>query len=540
VDLRGFERGAKTLFSFPSSKRLALAVVATALLALYMGCSQQFLLYILVVLPMVLRFAARSFITFRRAYGMVPLFLLWGAFMSHFGVHSPLMVVPPSLLMAVPVRFLSSSKWKRYLPAALALPAVAAQTTNWVYLTVTAVLTLAVIFSVELYAVFLRKQLDHYGGIELFEAYLSYTLVRDKETLERALLDVSSRRSIPVYALDLLDESGVWGIIVVPHVHPGPYRDVGSSRLPFHVLESASKRGLECVVFHGASTHSEDLVSELDARRLAEATVSGVGEILCEGHQLGVGSYTDGTVRAVAFALEGGWNIVFTERVNGGMEDIPLNFAEEIGPHTVLVDLHNGFDEPRPSPTLDDALGKSLVSCARAAIGQALSGIRDGWTIGVASLRSGWEDEIGSAGVSAFTLARNGECVFVVVYDANNMVRSYRDRLYELTSQLCTTTLIATSDTHELTGSRAGSTYHPLGYRYPLDSAWASIKLLYSQATQSCKPLRYRLRRFYVDAQFLDPIKLEELSKRTDKLVNGALLLFAFVAALFAVPLLFR
>jgi Predicted membrane protein len=196
------------------------------------------------------------------------------AFLSHFGVHSPLMVVPPSLLMAVPTRFLSSSKWKRYLPAALALPAVAVQTTNWVYLTVTAFLTLAVIFSVELYAVFLRKQLNRYGGIELFEAYLSYTLVRDKETLERALLDVSSRRSIPVYALDLLDESGVWGIIVVPHVHPGPYRDVGSSRLPSHVLESASKRELECVVFHGASTHSEDLVSELDARRLAEATVS--------------------------------------------------------------------------------------------------------------------------------------------------------------------------------------------------------------------------------------------------------------------------
>jgi len=540
VDLEGFERGARTLFSFPSSKRLALAVVATALLAFYMGCSQHFLLYILVVLPMTLRFAARRFITFRRAYGMVPLFLLWGALLSSFGVRSPLMVVPPSLLMMVPLRFLASSKWKRYLPAALALLAVAVQTTNWVYLAATTALTLAVISSVELYTAFLRKQLAHYGGIGLFEAYLSYALVRDKKALERALLDVSIRQSTPVYALDLLDENGVWGTIVIPHVHPGPYRDVGSSRLPSHILESASKQGIECVVFHGASTHSEDLVSELDARNVAETAVSGVGEILCEGRRLGVGSYTDGTMRAVAFALEGGWNVVFAERVDGGMEDIPLNFAEEIGPRTVLVDLHNSFDEPRPSPTLGDALGKSLVSCARAAIGRAQSEIQDGWTIGVASLRSGWEDEIGSAGVSAFTLVRNAKCVFVVVYDANNMVRSYRDRLYELTAQLCATTLIATSDTHELTGSRAGSTYHPLGYRYPLDNAWASIRLLYSRTTQSCKPLRYRLRRFHVDAQFLDPIKLEGLSERTDTLVNGALLLFAFVAALFAVPLLFR
>ncbi len=540
VDLEGFERGAKKLFSFPSSKKLAPAVLATALLAFYMGCSQPFLLYILVVLPMALRFAARRFITFRRAYGMVPLFLLWGAFLSYLGVHSPLMVVPPSLFMTVPVRFLASSKWKRYLPAALALLAVAVQTTNMVYLAVTVALILTVIFSVELYAMFLRKQLDQYGGIKLFEAYLSYTLVRDKETLERALLGVSTWRSIPVYALDLLDEDGVWGVIIIPHAHPGPYRDIGSSRLPSLIMESAHKRGLACVVFHGASTHSEDLVSELDARKVAEAAVSDVGEILCEGHRLGVGCSTDGTMRAVAFALEGEWNIVFTERMDGGMEDVPLNFAEEIGPRTVLVDLHNSFDDPRPSPTLGDALGKSLVSCARVAIEQALSEIQDGWTIGIASLCSGWGDEIGSAGVSAFTLVRDDQCAFIVVYDANNMMRSYRDRLYELTSQLCTTTLIATSDTHELTGSRAGSTYHPLGYRYPLDTAWASIKLLYSQATQSSKPLRYRLRRFHVDAPFLDSTKLEELSKRTDTLINKALLLFAFIATLFTTPLLFR
>lgn len=538
MDLRGFERGAKALFSFPSSKRLALAIAVASLLAFCAGCSPLFLLYILAVLPVTLRFAASRFVTFRRAYGMVPLFLLWGALLSYLGVRSPLMVVPPSLLMTLPSRFLSNARWKRYLPAASALLAVAVQSIDPSYLAASAILVAATVFSVELYTMFLRRQLDPFGGIGFFEAYLSYTLKRDKEALEQGLLNVSVRRRVPVYALDLLDGGSIWGTIVIPHVHPGPYRDVGSSRLPYLVTEAARKRELKCTVFHGASTHSEDLVRELDALEVAETAASGSGEILCEGYRVGVGCSSDGSTRAVALALEGGWNIVFVERLDGGMEDIPLNFAEVVGPHTVLVDMHNSFDNPRPSPNPDDQLGRSLVSCARAAIEQASSKIRGGWAIGVAQLPGGWGEEIGSAGVSAFALTSEEDRVFAVVYDANNMARSFRDRLYKLASQLHATVLIATSDTHELTGSRAGSTYRPLGYRYPLETASATIAQLYNQAIRNRRPLHYRLRRFYVEAPFLDASKLEELSKRVSTLVNGAVSLLAFLTASFIVPLL--
>jgi len=536
VDLKGFERGARATFSFPSAGKLALIVAATALLSKHAGCPPLFLFYALVALPLALRIAAPQFVTLRRAYGLVPLFLLWCSLASAIGSRSPLVFVPPSLLVMLPLRFLASSRWKMYLPALLSLALVAPQG-SVLHLTLAAALTGAAAAAIEAYARYARRLLAPYGGLELLKAYLSYALARDKSSLERALLKLSRQHRAPIYALDLLDERGAWCTVVVPHVHPGPFRDVGSSRLPSLIAEAARKRGLECVVLHGASTHGEDLVRELDAARAAEMAVSLSGEVLCEGQALGLGVSSDGAIRAVALALEGGWSIVFVERLKGGMEDVPLQLVEEVGGKTVLVDLHNSFDEVRPSPSPTDALGRAIVANARAAVEWARSNVRGGWRIGTASARGGWGEEVGSAGVRALALIRGTCSLFVVVYDANNALREFRDRFYELATSSCATILLATSDTHELTGSRAGSTYRPLGFRTRPDEAWALATELYQRALQNARALTYRLRRFYVEAPFLDPHKLERLSNCADRLLARLALLIALLATSFFAPL---
>ena len=537
MDLRGFERGARALFSFPSSKRLALAVAAAALLAAYARCPPLFLFYALAALPLTLRAAAPRFITLRRAYGMVPLFLLWGSLASTLKPHSPLIFVPPSLLMTLPLRFLAENWWRAYLPAALALALVASQGSA-PHLALAAAMVGASAAAVEAFALHARRVLAPYGGLELVKAYLSYALARDKRALESALLALSRERRVPVHALDLLDDRGVWGIVVIPHVHPGPFRDVGSSRLPSLIAAAARKRGLECVVLHGASTHGEDLASELEAAKLADAVVSLSGETLCEGSTLGLAAACDGVTRAVALALEGGWNVVFVERVNGGMEDIPLQLADDVNGNTVIVDLHNSFDDPRPSPSPGDALHSSIAANVRSAIALARARACGGWRVGIASVEGRQGEEVGSAGVRVVTLARESCELLVAVYDANNALRSFRDRFYELSSKSCATILLATSDTHELTGARAGSTYRPLGSETSPDAAWTLVAGLHQRALQTSTTLRYRLRRLYADGRFLDPQKLEILSRRADKLLTALLLLLALLTLTFAAPLL--
>jgi len=537
VDLRGFERGARASFSFPSSRRLALITAVAALFAACAGCPPLFLFYASAALPLTLRVAAPRFITLRRAYGLVPLFLLWCSLVSTLRPRNPLIFVPPSLLMLLPLRFFASARWRMYLPAALALAIVASQG-SLLHLALAAALTGVAVAIVEAYVLHARKTLAPYGGLELVTAYLSYALTRDKGALERVLLKLSRERRVPVYALDLFDERGAWGTVVVPHVHPGPFRDIGSSRLPSLVVEAARKRGLECVVLHGASTHGEDLVSELDAARVAEAAASLLGEALCEGRALGLGASSDGVTRAIALALESGWSLVFVERLNGGMEDVPLQLAEEVGDRVVLVDLHNSFDDPRPSPSPGDAVGRSIIANARAAIEVARTNACSGWSAGIASAQGKWNEEVGSAGVSVLALTRENCSLLVAVYDANNALRSFRDRFYELAAGSCAIVLLATSDTHELTGSRAGSTYRPLGFETRPDNAWALVVELHRRVLQNSHTLLYRLRRFYVEASFLDPQKLEYLSKCANRLLARLLLLTALLTLIFLAPLL--
>lgn len=526
------------LFSLPRLRTLVFLITVALVIAFYVRCSLIYLVHTTLVLSLLLKLSAPRLITVKRALGLTPFFIAWCALITFMRGYSPLFLTPPSLLLSTVTRFISNRRSWSLMILATTLAAIFLDGGGVTAVTVHLTLSSLAIVLTELYIHKLDNELRVFGGIEVLTAYLNYALVGVREQLASLLARISVNRSVPVYALDLLDGEEIWGTVVIPHVHPGPFRNFGSSSLPQKFVEEASRRGLFCMVLHGASAHSEDLAREEETETLVKQVLTGSGETLCTGSSLGIAERSNGVHRAVALALEGGWSLTVIERIDGGMEDIPLSFTEALGPYAILVDAHNSYESPRPSPTLGDPLGTSLIHCASSAMSAARKHVVDGWRIAVAQKVGKFDSELGSAGVAMLQLSHeSGLKLLLISFDANNMVRAVRDAIYSMIGGHSAIVIAATTDTHELTGVRPGSTYEPLGAKQNAE-AYAHLVRDLVECSGTPKALRYRLRKLNFSSLYLDLEKLQRLSKTVDTMLTKALAIYAFCFITFFIPLL--
>ncbi|MEM0344427.1 MAG: DUF2070 family protein [Thermofilaceae archaeon] len=536
MGLEGFERGARMLFSFPKIQVLLPMIAALFAVALYIRCSIVYLIHVTALLPLLLKLSAPRLITAKRALGLTPFFIAWGILVTLLRGYSPLLITPPSLLISTATRFVSNKRSWPLLMLTLPLALILLEGGGTVAATIHIVLSTTILLLIEKFVRTLERELRDFGGLEVLMAYLNYALGGSTEQLAGLLTRISVEKRVPVYALDLLDDNGVWGIVVVSHVHPGPFRNFGSSLLPRLFIEEAQRAGIFCMVLHGASTHSEDLARGEDAITLVKRVLAGSGETLCTGSSLGVAERSNGTHRAVALSLEEGWSLVIVERVDGGMEDVPLSLMNAIGPKVILVDAHNSYEQVRPSPTLEHPLGASLLQCAASAVSSAREHVTSGWVIAAAQKPGHLGSELGGAGIAMLQLSsESGPNLLIVSFDANNMVRSVRDDLYDKLREPNTIVIFATTDTHELTGMKPGSTYDPLGAKQDADTYIRVINELAIDRMPR-KPFRYRLRVFEFPSKYLDLDKLQRMSKVVETMLGRAMAIFTFCFATFFIP----
>ncbi|MEM2111299.1 MAG: DUF2070 family protein, partial [Candidatus Bathyarchaeia archaeon] len=114
------------------------------------------------------------------------------------------------------------------------------------------------------------KSLDTLGmnsfgiaSMKLFKAFLANWTEGLKEPFEEILEQLSEERNIEVSLIAFKSESRLKALIVVPNLHPGPFKNIGSSPIPGLLQESLEKK-FGCVVSvpHGISGHELDLSSQ--------------------------------------------------------------------------------------------------------------------------------------------------------------------------------------------------------------------------------------------------------------------------------------
>lgn len=312
--------------------------------------------------------------------------------------------------------------------------------------------------------------------IPLFRAFILAWAEELNEPLEDQITRVGEVRDLSVDALIYSDSAGdCRAALVVPYIHPGPFRNVGGSILPKVLSERLSERlGCEVLVPHGISTHESDLTRSGDAERVAEAVSSSlrvVGDIALASPVVWV---KRGGAQ-VACQMFGDIALITLTLSPKSYDDLPVELGERIteaaaamGVTATVVDAHNSIQQEN---MLSDSDVDNLYHTAVEAIKDAKEAPRHAFSIGAARVvprEWGLDDGMGPCGVAALAVSlENGQsCVYVVV-DGNNMRSGLRERIIAALRPLDVDSAeVLTSDTHLVNAIGATTRgYYPIGER---------------------------------------------------------------------------
>ena len=314
-------------------------------------------------------------------------------------------------------------------------------------------------------------------GIELvplFRAFISAWTEDLNGPLEEQITRMGEEADLRVDSIAFVAETGKpSAAFVAPYVHPGPFRNVGSSGLPVTLVNRiGGEHRCEALVAHGISTHERDLTRSDDSIRVSEAVSSGL--FSDDGSPSASPLvWAEKSGARASCQLFGGVALVTLSLSPKSYDDLPCELhemiegsAREMGLVAVVVDSHNSIQFDRG---LEDYDPQNLHHAATAALERAGAMPKQPFAVGAARVvpdEWGLDQGMGPCGIAALAVRlENGQTSCYIVVDGNNMVSGLRERVVEAVRAIGVDEAeVMTSDIHLV--NAIGKTmwgYHPVG-----------------------------------------------------------------------------
>ncbi len=287
-------------------------------------------------------------------------------------------------------------------------------------------------------------------------------------------------------------------LFVVSSVHPGPFRNVGSSRFPSMVQEVLEKRH-NCVVSvpHGLFSHEFDLSSQSQNQIVLKAIRKSssfskfsqkASKFVRVHNDVGSAScqiFGDCALMTLTLAPE------TTEDFPQEIGDVILEEATKLGiPHATIVNAHNSIDGPFNVEEALEPLKRVGLETLRKASGSNLFPFEVGGAKIVLDEFT-CEDGIGPGGICILAIRANKQtCVYVTI-DGNNMVSGLREKILEAIKRLGVDDgEVLTTDTHVVNAIVMNERgYNPVGEVIPHDKLINSISQGVREALSNLEPM---------------------------------------------------
>jgi putative membrane protein len=347
-------------------------------------------------------------------------------------------------------------------------------------------------------------------GIELLPIFQAFMLAWSEGIsgpLESYLERVGEKADLPVESLTFHAGGRNKGALVVSYIHSGPFRNLGSSALPFLIEEALGKKlGCEVLLLHGISSHDRDLSSQSQNQKVVQALLDGASDIV-EG-RLASPIMRSNRGEGVATCQLFGDRALITLTVSPkSFDDLPQGLEERIAEagrslelETLVVDLHNSLAE---DDDLDEEDLSSLYEAALEAMRLALKAPRSPFRVGfsrVIPTEFSLKDGMGPAGVGALAVKVEGQtCVYIVI-DGNNMVSGLRELLLSALKDLgISESEVATTDIHMVNAlSVSPRGYYPIGEKIDWNRITEYAKKAATLALDALEPASFSYRRVEV------------------------------------------
>jgi len=312
------------------------------------------------------------------------------------------------------------------------------------------------------------------NSFPLFRAFMLNWVASLNEPLEELFEKTGRDADVKVNFLKF-DASQPKAAIIVPQVHYGPFKNVGSSPLPW-LMKREFEKEFNCTacVPLGIVGHELDLASQTQNRKI-------ITQVISQAKSESTADFASPAVRGtqdVATAtcqIFGDTAFLSFSLAPETTEDLPQELgrivsqeAEKLGlKAAVVTNAHNSITDVVEVEKYVGALRVAATQSLQMAVSQPA----EHFMVGAATVypkEFSMYDGLGQGGITATVVQVGQQKTAYVVIDGNNMVSGLREKILSaLTASGFSPSEVLTTDTHTVSalssGRRVKKGYHPIG-----------------------------------------------------------------------------
>lgn len=479
-------------------------------------------------------------------------FMALGAFLGYFFgslLWIKLALIGYAAVMTLRIMVLSATsfaaKWRQIISALLQpLLCIVALLIFWagasvsVTLQVLPFVLLAPIISYSAVYLFLltldRLGKTSYGlpAMSFFKAFLLNWVTDANAPLEKHLEETGQDSDISV-SLIKFDAQKPKAAIIMPMVHPGPFKNIGSSLLPSMIKHDFEEEyGCDACTPLGILGHELDLASQAQNKKI-------VAEILKEAKIQVSSSVASPFVRTMfgcaiaSCQIFGDTSIISFSLAPKTTEDLPQELgrmvteeAKRFGlKHAIIVNSHNALDDGSADMNEHtEELKQAAFDCLKKASALPAKSFKIG-SATVYPAEFTQKMGMGTGGITAITVEVDTQKVVYVVIDGNNMVPHLREKILSaLETAGFDECEVFTTDTHAVSALVTGRRgYHPIGEAINHDSLITYILESAKKATSNLETAKSGFVEFVVpNVRVIGEERLNSISILVDKAITQA------------------
>ncbi len=309
-------------------------------------------------------------------------------------------------------------------------------------------------------------------AMSFFRAFILNWVTDANAPLEKHLEEVGQDADISVSFIKF-DAAKPKAAFIMPLVHPGPFKNIGSSLLPSMLKHDFEKEyGCDACTPLGILGHELDLASQAQNRKI-------VAEVLKQANLAAAQSLASPFVRSTqgdaiaSCQVFGDTALLSFSIAPKTTEDLPQELgrivaeeARRVGlKHAMAVNAHNALaDDSADMSEHMDELKRAAIGCLKKAVAFEAKPFKVG-SATVYPVEFSEKMGMGAGGITAIAVEVEAQKTAYVVIDGNNMVPHLREKILDaLTDAGFDECEVFTTDTHAVSALVTGRRgYHPVG-----------------------------------------------------------------------------
>ena len=367
----------------------------------------------------------------------------------------------------------------------------------------------------------------------LLQAFLSAWTENKVENIEKILLSKSKNELVGTFIVKFTNKHHnlYW---VLPNIHPGPFKEIGGSNLPYQIYNYFSQKA---VVFHSPSDHSLNIPSKGEVLEYLKS-LSNTQKTLDYGSTCSIPIQIKNKKATVTGIIFENTPILMLSFAPYGMEDIPEEVSKELETYSknegfkrlFIIDSHNAMGKK-----IGKSENEELLAAGKTCLKTLKKSPQYSFKIGLSNTNEiknhiVFGDDIGKSGLSIILIDvnknddnnSNHNNQYVIGWaDSNNMKSGLREYIIKFLEQKGIRMLeICSSDTHENSGFRTSEGYYPFGHITKFETIADHYHKLIELAYEKLEVYRYEVFHIVSTVKVMGTNQFRDYSNALDKAMN--------------------